>query len=134
MGRKNGQQSAAPPAIYSYEPYGFIAVAGPNRLTSVNCFMDFQPLQAIVGGVLFVASGYAVSLAAFPKKELDAIERVVLSLFFSISIPATVLLVANLLLGIRLDAIAVYAVYIIVTAAALFYDYNRKKHHVSAQA
>ena len=91
--------------------------------------MDFQPLQAIVGGVLFVASGYAVSLAAFPKNELDAIERIVLSLFFSISIPAVVLLVANLLFGIRLDAVAVYAVYVITTAAALFYSHNKKKHH-----
>ena len=95
--------------------------------------MDFQPLQAIVGGVLFLASGYVVSLAAFPKNELDAIERVVLSLFFSISIPAVLLLVANLLLGIRLDAIAVYAAYIIITAAALFYS-HKKKRHVHAQA
>ena len=88
--------------------------------------MDVQPLQAIFGGVLFLASGYAVSLAAFPKKELDAIERVVLSLFFSVSIPAVLLLVANLLLGIRLDALAVYAVYILTTAAALFYAHKKK--------
>lgn len=89
--------------------------------------MDFQPLQAIFGGALFLASGYAVSLAAFPKDGLDAIERIVLSLFFSISIPAALLLVSNLLLGIRLDAIAVYAVYIITTAAALFYGHRKKK-------
>jgi uncharacterized membrane protein len=94
--------------------------------------MDFQPLQAIFGGALFLASGYAVSLAAFPKDELDAIERVVLSLFFSISIPSVLLLVANLLLGLRLDAIAVYAVYVITIAAALFYSHGRKKHHAQA--
>jgi uncharacterized membrane protein len=88
--------------------------------------MDFQPLQAIFGGVLFLASGYAVSLAVFPKHELDAIERVVLSLFFSISIPAVLLLVANLILGIRLDALAVYAIFILTTAAALFYTHKRK--------
>jgi len=96
-----------------------------NRLVGVT-LMDFQPLQAIVGGALFLASGYAVSLAAFPKNELDAIERVVLSLFFSISIPAVLLLVANLLLGIQLDALAVYAVYIITIAAALFYSHKKK--------
>ena len=98
-----------------------------NRLVSVT-IMDFQPLQAIFGGALFIASGYAVSLAAFPKNELDAIERIVLSLFFSISIPAVILLVANLVLGIRLDAIAVYAAYIITIAAALFYSHKKKKH------
>ncbi|MFA6329316.1 MAG: DUF1616 domain-containing protein [Candidatus Micrarchaeia archaeon] len=91
--------------------------------------MDFQPLQAIVGGALFLVSGYAVSLAAFPKNELDAIERIVLSLFFSVSIPAVLLLVANLLLGIRLDAVAVYAAYIITIAAALGYMKYGKKGH-----
>ena len=95
--------------------------------------MDFQPLQAIFGGVLFLASGYAVSLAVFPKHELDAIERVVLSLFFSISIPAVLLLVANLLLGIRLDALAVYAIFILTTATALFFAHKRKGHgHAAA--
>ena len=95
--------------------------------------MDFQPLQAIFGGVLFLASGYAVSLAAFPKNELDTIERVVLSLFFSISIPAVLLLVANLLLGIRLDSLAVYAIYILTTAAALFYSHRKKgRSHTQA--
>ncbi len=88
--------------------------------------MDFQPLQAIFGGVLFLASGYAVSLALFPKHELDAIERVVLSLFFSISIPAVILLVANLLFGIRLDSFAVYAIYILTTAAALLYTHKKR--------
>jgi uncharacterized membrane protein len=90
--------------------------------------MDFQPLQAIFGGVLFLASGYAVSLAMFPKHELDAVERVVLSLFFSVSIPAILLLVANLLFGIQLDTFAVYAIYILTTAAALFYTHRKRGH------
>ncbi|MFA5246367.1 MAG: DUF1616 domain-containing protein [Candidatus Micrarchaeia archaeon] len=90
--------------------------------------MDIQPLQVIIGGALFVASGYAVALAAFPKDEIDAIERVVLSLFFSLAIPAFVLMVANLVLGIRLDTVAVYAVYLLVAAAGFGYYYKFAKH------
>jgi uncharacterized membrane protein len=84
--------------------------------------------------MLFLASGYAVSLAVFPRHELDAIERVVLSLFFSVSIPAVLLLVANLLLGVRLDALAVYAVYIITIAAALWYVKYGKRGRGRAHA
>jgi uncharacterized membrane protein len=88
--------------------------------------MDFQPLQAIVGAALFVASGYAVTLAAFTKDEIDSVERLVLSLFFSIAIPAFSLMVANLVLGIRLDVVAVYAIYLIVIAVSLGYKYRAK--------
>jgi uncharacterized membrane protein len=96
--------------------------------------MDLQPIQTIVGAVLFLASGYCVTLAAFSKDEIDSIERLVLSLFFSIAIPAFSLMVANLVLGIKLDVVSVYAIYIIVIAASLAYKYKfrHEKHKAAA--
>ena len=92
--------------------------------------MDFATLpQIAVGGTLFLASGYSVILAAFKKGELDTIELAVLSLAFSMMIPAIALLIANLLFQVRLDTLGFFAVYALITASALGYwhQFRRKK-------
>lgn len=93
-------------------------------------------IQTVIGGGLFLASGYAVSLAAFGKGEMDFVERAVFSLAFSITIPSIVLLFTSMVLKIRLDAIAVYAVYLLITVAGLGYwkYYGKHRHGHAAQA
>ena|SRR3989338_11265527 len=92
-----------------------------------------QIVQLLVGLGLFLASGYALTLALFSKDDIDDIERVVFSLSFSIMVPALVLLVANLVLKVRMDTFSVYGVYLGITAAGLAYWYKFRRvehgHH-----
>ena len=86
-------------------------------------------LEFIVGGALFLAAGYAISLAFF--READVVERVTFSLACAMTVPAIILAFLNLILGIKLDTIVVYAVLIAVTAGAFLYSKTQpQRHHV----
>ncbi|VVB67011.1 Uncharacterised protein [Candidatus Norongarragalina meridionalis] len=86
-------------------------------------------LQFAIGGALFLAAGYAISLAFF--READVVERVVFSLACAMTVPALLLAFMNLILGIKLDTLVVYVVLIAVTAAAFLYSKAKpKSHHV----
>lgn len=78
--------------------------------------------QGIVGAVVFFVTGYLLSLAFFKEKEVDGVERIVYSLAFSILIPATVVFIANFVLGIKIfTTIGIYAVYLLLCAASVVY-------------
>ncbi|PIO06623.1 hypothetical protein COT29_00160 [Candidatus Micrarchaeota archaeon CG08_land_8_20_14_0_20_59_11] len=86
-------------------------------------------LQFVIGGALFLATGWAISLAFF--READVVERVVFSLACAMTVPAIILAFLNLILKIKLDAIVVYVVLIAVTAASFWYSKTQpQRHHV----
>ena len=84
-------------------------------------------LQFIVGGALFLAAGYAISLAFF--READLVERVTFSLACALAVPAVILAFLNLILRIKLDAVVVYAVLLVVTEAAFWYSKAQPQRH-----
>ena len=56
-----------------------------------RAMVDFVVIaQGIVGGLLFFLSGYLVSLAFFKEGDVDAVERAVYSITFSILVPSLV--------------------------------------------
>lgn len=71
-------------------------------------------LQIIFGFALFFGCGYAISLFLFPK-EIDDIERITLSLVFSVIFPTLTILFTNMVLSIPINTISVYATYITLT-------------------
>lgn len=81
-------------------------------------------VQALVGLALFFAAGYFISLIFFKRNEVDAIERAVYSLTFSITIPALVIFFLNFLFRIPINTLFVYAVYLALIGAS--YAYNLK--------
>ncbi|MFH0835495.1 MAG: hypothetical protein V1881_04070 [Candidatus Micrarchaeota archaeon] len=86
-------------------------------------------IEFVIGGVLFLAAGYAISLAFF--READVVERITFSLACAMTVPALLLAFLNLILGIKLDTIVVYAVLIAVTAASFWYSKTHaQRHHV----
>ncbi len=86
-----------------------------------------QILQFAGGALLFCASGYAVTKAAFKKGELDALEQVVFSLSFAMMIPTLLLLFATMAMGIKITPPAVYAAFLLVGGAAYYYSEKIKK-------
>ncbi len=59
-------------------------------------------IQVILGSVLFLfIPGFAITLAIFPRKEIDAIERITLSFAFSISVVPLLVLILNQWLGVE---------------------------------
>ena len=78
--------------------------------------------QALIGAFLFLAAGYSVSMAIFKKGEVDEVERLAYGLAFSLIVPALVLFFLNFVFGIPVfTTLYVYAVYVLVIAAALAY-------------
>lgn len=71
-------------------------------------------LQIIFGFALFFGCGYSISLFLFPK-EIDDIERITLSLVFSVIFPTLTILFTNMVLGIPINTISVYITYITLT-------------------
>ena len=57
--------------------------------------MVLEILQFLGGAIMFAATGYAITLAFFDKKELDALEQVVFSIAFALVIPTLVLILHN---------------------------------------
>ncbi len=90
-------------------------------------------LQAAVGIVLFLATGYALALA-FLGKKADRVERIVLGLALALTVPALVLVVLNLLLGIRFDWLSVYAVFIVLLVGSLVYWLKRSSSTQSSDS
>ncbi len=85
-----------------------------------------EVVQAIVGAVVFFATGYLLSLAFFKEKEIDSVERIVYSLAFSILVPATVVFIANFVVGIRIfTTVGIYAVYLLLCAASIAYLHKK---------
>lgn len=84
--------------------------------------MDFFGIvQAIVGGILFFATGYLASLAFFAPGKIDGVERAVYSLALSILVPALAVFVLNLVLGIPIfNTLGIYAVFLAVSGVSLF--------------
>ncbi|MFH1752094.1 MAG: DUF1616 domain-containing protein [archaeon] len=86
-------------------------------------------LETIFGLILLIISltipGYALSLGFFPKKtEIDLIERIVLSIAFSIAFIPLLLLIGNRLLLLPINyysAVATVAFLIAVGLIAWFY-------------
>ena len=76
-------------------------------------------LQAIIGGLLFLAAGYCASLAFF--REGDLVERATLSLAAALTVPALLLAALNFA-GLKLDAATAYAVLIVFCTACLAYS------------
>ena len=81
-------------------------------------------LQAAIGVVLFLATGYALALALSGEK-IGRVERMALGLALALTVPALVLMVLNLLLGIRFDWLSVYAVFIVLLVGSLVYWLKR---------
>jgi hypothetical protein len=79
-------------------------------------------LQGVVGGVLFFATGYLLSLWFLADEGMDSVERAVYSIAFSILIPATVAFVLNLVLGLKVfNTISIYAIYLGLCAISLYF-------------
>ena len=85
-------------------------------------------IEFVIGGVLFLAARYAISLAFF--RDADVVERVTFSLACALTVPAIILAFLNLILKIKLDTIVVYAVLLAVTAASFWYSkaHAQRKH------
>jgi uncharacterized membrane protein len=65
--------------------------------------MIFEFIRIVLGSVFFLfVPGFAVSLAIFPRKEIDVVERITLSLAFSVTVTPLVILLLNLWLGVAL--------------------------------
>jgi uncharacterized membrane protein len=59
-------------------------------------------IQIILGSAFFLfVPGFAITIALFPGKGIDALERITLSLAFSISVVPLVILFLNQLLGVE---------------------------------
>ncbi|MBN2013907.1 MAG: DUF1616 domain-containing protein [Candidatus Altiarchaeota archaeon] len=65
--------------------------------------MDVLSLVRVVLGLFFYlfVPGFAVSYAIFPKEEIDLIERITLSLAFSVTMTPLFVLILNLSLGVE---------------------------------
>ncbi|MFQ5406146.1 MAG: hypothetical protein ACE5DI_03250 [Candidatus Micrarchaeia archaeon] len=83
--------------------------------------MVLQVIQFAGGSLLFVATGYALTLAFFEEKDLDVLEQVVFSLAFAMIIPTLLLMFATMVLSLKLDSLSVYAAYIVVGGGAYAY-------------
>ena len=91
----------------------------------------FSIMQPAVGLILFVACGWALTLAIFREEDIDIIERVAFAAAFALVIPALVILFMNLVLQIRFSALLVFAVYAILTAGSWLYatKYAKRASH-----
>jgi len=59
-------------------------------------------IRVILGSVLFLfIPGLTITLAIFPRKEIDLIERITLSFAFSISVVPLLILILNQSLGVE---------------------------------
>lgn len=78
--------------------------------------------------ILIPGTGFFLSLAFFPKKELDKIERIVFSFLLGIIFPALLLLVENQVFGIPIDFFSATAtIAALLIAGAFFYYLKIKK-------
>ncbi|MCX6767789.1 MAG: hypothetical protein NTY90_03630 [Candidatus Micrarchaeota archaeon] len=78
-------------------------------------------LQPAIGALLFVACGWALTLALFKEGDIDAIERVAFGMAFALVIPALVLLFMNLVLQIKISTLLVFAVYAVLAVGSWVY-------------
>jgi len=83
-----------------------------------------QLLETAGGLLLFafaaIVPGYFLCLAFFPsKKELDLIERLALSIFFSVAFVAIAVLLENQFMGVQVNFISVAATMLVLIAAGL---------------
>ena len=69
--------------------------------------------------VLLPVTGFFLSLAFFPKKELDVFESIVFSFLLGLIFPALFLLVENQVFGIPIDFFSATATIIILIAVSL---------------
>ena len=87
-------------------------------------------LRIIIGSIFFLfVPGYFVTWAIFPsREELDAVERITLSLAFSISVVPLIVLFLNQTLGVEtfpIDVIHSVLASILVIIFSLFVWYLR---------
>lgn len=81
----------------------------------------FEIIQIVFGFALFGACGYSISLALFPK-DIDEIERITLSLVFSITFPTLTILFTNLILGLPINTLSVYVTYLSLTVVPYIFS------------
>jgi len=89
----------------------------------------FSVLRIIVGLIyFFFVPGYAMTYAIFPKKEVDAIERLTFSLAFSVSAVPLLILILNQTLGVDLFPIdllhTLLATFILILFSVLIWAYR----------
>lgn len=91
-------------------------------------FLDRLPIiRAILGFIfVFLLPGFAWTLVFFSGKQINLIERLVLSIGLSIAIVTLSLLFLNMVIGVRITGVNSVLVIIVVTIIPVaFYYLNR---------
>ena len=89
-------------------------------LDQLSSLSAMQWLQAVVGFALFFGAGYSLSRALF--KQAGLIERVALSIAVALTVPALVLVVLNLALGMPFNVLTVYFVFLALILGGWFFS------------
>lgn len=86
-----------------------------------------EVLRAIIGFVLVMfVPGFAATYALFPdKKEIDAIERIALSIGLSIALVVLGVFALNMLFDMRINAVNSVLVILMITIACATIGYLR---------
>lgn len=99
-------------------------------------FIVFNPkIVLMIGTILFFAVlivllpalGFFITLAFFPKKELDLLERIVFSAILGLSFPALFLLLENQVFGLPINFASAIATVIALLIVSLLIFLLRKR-------
>lgn len=98
-----------------------------------SAFLGLIFAQAILGSiyVLFVP-GFFITYAMFPKKEIDKLERIILSIALSISIVPVIILMTNIMFEFLIRITTIFLYIAIISSISLFVYFHRTDKNLNS--